>query len=169
METGTLIVVMGLSISLVCITQVIKRTFDRMDWVEVQLNAFKDSNAKDRIELNKFYTEVMELLSDQHNEMRDVLSRLDSLENRIKEDEDDNHDDICGLRSQLYGMDYRINKNEADTYHHIKDNTDHLERQINRLKDLHSNLALIVADHNKILNQIHIETPNEVEEKEENE
>ena len=169
METGTLIVVMGLCITLACITQVISRAFDRMDWLEEKFSSLKDDNDKAHMEFNKFYTEVMGLLSDQHNEMRDVLSRLDSLENRIKEDEDDNYDDICGLRSQLHGMDYRIMKNEADTYHIIKDNEKYFDRQINRLKDLHSNLALIVADHNKILNQIHIETPNEVEEKEENE
>lgn len=110
MEIGTLILVMGLCISLACITQVISRTFDRMDWIEVQLNALKDSNAKDRMELNKFYTEVMGLLSDQHNEMRDARSQFDLLENRVKEDEDDNCDNFYTVHSQLHAMDYRIKK-----------------------------------------------------------
>ena len=174
METGTLIVVMGLCITLACITQVISRAFDRMDWLEEKFSSLKDDNGKAHMEFNKFYTEVMGLLSDQHNEMRDVLSRLDSLENRIKEDEDNNYDDICGLRSQLNGMDYRIKKNEEDSYKNIKDNEKYFDRQINCLKDMHSNLACAIAEHNKTLNEIRTEMLskemlNKMEEKEENE
>ena len=169
METGTLILVMGLCITLVCLTQVIKSIFDRMDWVEVQLNALKDSNANDRIELNKFYTEVMGLLSDQHNEMRDARSQFDLLENRVKEDEDDNCDNFYTVHSQLHAMDGKIKKNEEACYHIIKDNTDSLQRQVDCLRDLHSNLACAIAEHNKTLNEIRTEMLNKMEEKEENE
>lgn len=110
METGTLILVMGLCITLACITQVISRTFDRMDRLETQLNEFKDDNDKAHMEFNKFYTEVIGLLSDQHNEMRDVRARLDSLDDRVKEDEDDNCDNFYTVHFQLHAMDGKIKK-----------------------------------------------------------
>lgn len=169
METGTLILVMGLCITLACITQVISRTFDRMDWLEKQLNEFKVDNAKAHIEFNKFYTEVMGLLSDQHNEIRDARARLDSLDDRVKEDEDDNCDNFYTVHFQLHAMDGKIKKNEEDTHNIIKDNTDSLQRQVDCLSDLHSNLACAIAEHNKILNKIRTEMLNNMEEKEENE
>lgn len=169
METGTLIVVMGLCITLACITQVISRAFDRMDRLEEKFSSLKDDNDKAHMEFNKFYTEIMGLLSDQHNEMRDVRARLDSLDDRVKEDEDDNCDNFYTVHFQLHAMDGKIKKNEEDTHNIIKDNTDSLQRQVDCLSDLHSNLACAIAEHNKILNKIRTEMLNKMEEKEENE
>mgnify|MGYP004564914045 CR=1 FL=1 len=63
----------------------------------------------------------------------------------------------------------KLKKNEEDTHNIIKDNTDSLQRQVDCLKDMHSNLACAIAEHNKILNKIRAEILNEMEEKEENE
>lgn len=62
-----------------------------------------------------------------------------------------------------------LRKNEEDSYKNIKDNEEYFDRQINCLKDAHSNLVCTVAEHAKALNKLRTEMLNKVEEKEENE
>lgn len=185
METGILILILVLCISLVYVTELMKKMCNRMSWLQDQFNNFKDYNDKEYVQFNKDfadiekqfvsikgdnakkwaeyskeYSEVMELLLAKHNEINELRDQLKSLEGKVENYEDDSHDDIRLLRSQLNGLNYRIKKNEENTYNAIKDKVEFFDRQINNLKDMYSKVVYGVSfekHYNKQISSLHDE------------
>lgn len=138
----SILVLCMLGICLVCVTELMKKMCDRMNWLQDQFNSFKDYNDKE-------YAETMK-------QVNDLRSRLKSLEDKVKEDEDDNCDNFYTVHSQIYAMGCRVKKNEEDTYNAIKDNEEHFNKQVNDLKDEYSNLMHALEKHyNKHISSIH--------------
>ena len=138
-----------------------------MNWLHDHFNSFKYDNAKKWEEYSKEYSEVMELLLDEHNEINELRDQLKSLDSKVKEDEDSSCEDVSSLRSKLNGLDYQIKKNEEDTYNAINDKVEYFEKQFSGLRDMNKKLTFAIEENKEMLNAIRTEMSNK-EEKEEN-
>lgn len=61
MEIGILIsilVVCMLGICLVCVTELMKKMCDRMNWLQDQFNNFKNYNDKEYVQFNKEFADI---------------------------------------------------------------------------------------------------------------
>ena len=127
----SILVLCMLGICLVCVTELMKKMCDRMNWLQDQFNSFKDYNDKE-------YAEIMK-------QVNDLRSRLKSLEDKIKKNEEDKvkgdedclYDEVFGIRARLDALEYKVNESKnylCENLYEIDSRFDVLDSTIDECK-----------------------------------